>query len=339
MAEDYCAGVPLTQALPAGGFAYGMPLTTDSLLGVAEAHFKLALTEAHSNDTVTALASVGLGRALMDRNRYDSAALAVATVPTSFVYNVVGETNGNNQYSPTFYEGSLPSAYNNCGGTSCNFNVADGEGGNGLNFISALDPRLVLNPGIEETYDGSGHGASDSIFYYPMKFGYPAAPYIPLATGVEAALIQAEAVLQAGNATQWATDLNNLRAAAPATYLQLSAPVPVMTPDSMNATGSAAVQIMFRERAFWLYGTGTRLGDMRRLIRQYGTDGFTASNVYPVGPWPDANDPTFGSYVEGLLAPLAQYGTDVVMTLPTPASGYTTSNPNYRGCTSPTSQA
>jgi hypothetical protein len=28
--------------------------------------------------------------------------------------------------------------------------------------------------------------------------------------------------------------------------------------------------MLFRERAFWLYATGHRLSDMRRLIRQYG---------------------------------------------------------------------
>ena len=31
--------------------------------------------------------------------------------------------------------------------------------------------------------------------------------------------------------------------------------------------------MLFRERAFWMYLTGHRLGDMRRLIRQYGRAG------------------------------------------------------------------
>ena len=35
-------------------------------------------------------------------------------------------------------------------------------------------------------------------------------------------------------------------------------------------TPAAREDLMFRERAFWLFGTGHRLGDMRRMIRQYG---------------------------------------------------------------------
>jgi len=38
--------------------------------------------------------------------------------------------------------------------------------------------------------------------------------------------------------------------------------------------------MLFRERAFWLYLTGTRLGDMRRLVLQYNRP---ISAVYPVG--------------------------------------------------------
>ena len=37
---------------------------------------------------------------------------------------------------------------------------------------------------------------------------------------------------------------------------------------------------MFSERAFWLYTTGHRLGDLRREIRQYGK---TESQVFPTG--------------------------------------------------------
>ena len=30
------------------------------------------------------------------------------------------------------------------------------------------------------------------------------------------------------------------------------------------------MDLLFSERAFWMFATGHRLGDMRRLIRQYG---------------------------------------------------------------------
>ena len=38
--------------------------------------------------------------------------------------------------------------------------------------------------------------------------------------------------------------------------------------------------LLFREKAFWTFGRGQRLGDLRRLIRQYGR---TDANTFPVG--------------------------------------------------------
>jgi hypothetical protein len=96
-----------------------------------------------------------------------------------------------------------------------------------------------------------------------------------------------------------------------------------LPPDSTTgATSAEQIDVMFRERAFWLYGTGERLSDMRRLVRQYGRD---ESTVYPVGPYPYAGNLS-------LPAPLPQYGTDVRLTLPTGASGLPDPNTNYKGC-------
>lgn len=49
---------------------------------------------------------------------------------------------------------------------------------------------------------------------------------------------------------------------------------------------------MFRERAFWMYGTGHRLGDLRRLVTQYG---LTQDAVYPTGEYHKGG--SFGSDV------------------------------------------
>ena len=48
-------------------------------------------------------------------------------------------------------------------------------------------------------------------------------------------------------------------------------------------TAAGRVTQLFRERAFWLWLTGHRLGDLRRLVRQYSRP---ADVVYPVGPYP-----------------------------------------------------
>ncbi len=51
---------------------------------------------------------------------------------------------------------------------------------------------------------------------------------------------------------------------------------PLPTP----ATQDAATSLFFREKAFWEFGRGFRLGDMRRQVRQYGR---TVNQVFPVG--------------------------------------------------------
>jgi hypothetical protein len=81
---------------------------------------------------------------------------------------------------------------------------------------------------------------------------------------------------------------------------------PLATPgDAITAT-----DLLFRERAFWLFATGHRLGDLRRLIRQYGRDPET---VFPTG-----------EYYKGGLT----YGVDVNLPLPRREEN----NPNVTGC-------
>jgi hypothetical protein len=80
-------------------------------------------------------------------------------------------------------------------------------------------------------------------------------------------------------------------------------------PTPGNAT--AATDLFFREKAFWQFGRGNRLGDMRRLIRQYGR---TQDQVFPVGKF---HKPGGGSY-----------STDVNL----PVTDNEKTNPNFTGC-------
>jgi hypothetical protein len=315
MAEGYCAGTTLSDVGPGGQPQYGMPLTTDSLLGVAEAHFDSALAHANGDATVQNLAQVGLGRTLVNRGRLDSAAMAVASVPTGFVYNTdlplafgQGGVQTANVYAEMYAGG--PSAH----GTF--ITVASREGGTGLNFVTAQDPRVVVDSTLRQTDDGG-------TWYFPAKFEGAGLELIPLATGVEARLIQAEAALKATDVNGWATDLNALRADAADTKVVFPLATQSLTADSTTlASAAMQVDVMFRERAFWLFGTGTRLGDLRRLIRQYGRD---QSTVFPTGPYPNGSNPN-------LPSPIPAYGTDVTLTPPTGVGGVTVSNPNYKGC-------
>jgi hypothetical protein len=125
---------------------------------------------------------------------------------------------------------------------------------------------------------------------------------VTIVGGMEARMIEAEAQLRAGS-TAYLTTLN----AARATVTGL-APLP------LAATTAERVDQLFRERAFWLFGRGHRLGDLRRLIRQYGR---SAETVFPTGAW-HKND--------------ARYGTDV--TIPVPAAEANNPNPGSGVCLS-----
>jgi hypothetical protein len=74
-------------------------------------------------------------------------------------------------------------------------------------------------------------------------------------------------------------------------------------------TPASARDLFFREKAFWTFGRGQRLGDLRRLMRQYG---LPQEQVFPVGP-----------FFKG-----GNYGTDV--NLPIPQAEF--NNTNFTGC-------
>jgi hypothetical protein len=110
---------------------------------------------------------------------------------------------------------------------------------------------------------------------------------IPLASGVEARLIEAEADLQAGNGPGMVARLNALRASSPTLILILypdqrqvfaTALPPVVDP----VTPEGRRDLLFQERALWMYNTGHRQGDLRRLVRQYGR---ASNQVFPSGPY------------------------------------------------------
>ncbi len=313
LAEAFCSGVPLSDVIAGGGVRYGASLTTDSLLGRAVVDFDSALAHGVGNDTALNLARVGLGRALLDRGRYADAATAVATVPAGFAYVVElpavaqGTTVGNLTLVANFYAQIAQPVQPGAGVGGHFVSVSDREGGTGLNFVSAHDPRMPIDSSQGPTPDGTP-------FYYPAKFPVGGAPPITLGDWIEARLIQAEGLLQAGNAPGWLAALNALRADSADTHV--GGLMPLADPGTL----SAQVDLTFRERAFWMFGTGHRLGDLRRLIRQYGRGPET---VFPTGPYPTTGLPPGSSVIPN-------YGTDVSF----PILAVERANPNFHGCLS-----
>ncbi len=307
LAESFCSGVPLGQLAAAGGVVHGVPLTTDSLLATAALAFDSAL--AYASDSTRYLARIGLARALMGRGKFAAAKAAVAGVPTAFVYSTARPA-----YSAS-YSGLAgmwswlvaPTTINGSHFAS----VADGKGGNGQHYVTARDPRMPID-------SSQGQTEIHTTLYYPLKFPLGAASVaIPLADGLEARLVEAEAALQANDVNGWTAALNALRADTADTHVAGLFP---LTPDSTTtAAPGLQVDVTFRERAFWLYGTGRRLGDLRRLVRQYGRDQAT---VFSTGAYPLFGNPALSGAVPSV------YGNDVNF----PILGAEAANPNFHGC-------
>jgi hypothetical protein len=308
LSEGYCGGVPFSNVPTEGdidpsAIQYGTPQTTVQMNQAAIAEFDQALTADPSNE----LAMVGKGRALLNLGQYAEAEAAVSGVGDTFVYLIEHSTNtsaqnnsvnalmDNGRYTISNLEGGTTStgaALRPDNNTSTTNATAEG-----LNFRTAQDPRLP--------YVADGRCFTTSIFCYKL-LNYPnLTSDVPLASGVEARLIEAEAAMQRGDAVTMMAKLNSLRAQAGA-LLKLLYPeqVQVFPPPTSGAVslpplvdpGTPAAQrdLLFRERAFWLYATGHRLGDLRRLVRNYG---LPQAQVFPSGPYFRAAGSNFGTDV------------------------------------------
>lgn len=288
LAEQFCSGIPFSVITRAGSATYGGATTTGNVYAMALAHFDSAATYSADSARVLNLARVGRGRTLINLGRFADAAAAVGAVPTSFVYNLditstlVAQNN---------------TLFQNMAGRGVG-TVLGREGGTGIDWVGAQDPRVPL------VSVGKGTGGVFEVFRF-ATYSSLSSP-IPIANGAEARLIEAEAALQANKndatttGTGWLGVLNTLRASAIAPALQ-----PLADPGSFDAR----VNLLFRERAFWTFLTGHRQGDMRRLVRQYGR---AQNTVFPTGLYWDG----------------APFGTEVNLVIPITEAG----NGNYTGC-------
>jgi hypothetical protein len=266
LGEVNCNGTPLSEVEDLKA-QFGGPITSDSMTARAVAELDQALEYASGDARILNLAMVARGRALTNRGLFGEAAAAVAGVPTDYVYEAELNASGNNRRNWIFNANS-----------GLNATVADREGTNGLDFVSANDPRVPTE------LVGTGTDGVTEVYQF-MKYTDLYSPIV-IASGIEARLIEAEAALQAGGGN-WLSILNDLRATA------IDPPMePLMDP----GTQDARVDLLFSERAFWLFGTGHRMGDLRRLLRQYGR---SQNDTYPVGHYKGPQN----------------YGTDVVFIL------------------------
>ena len=272
LAETFCNGTPLGDA-SSGAPVYGPPLTNAEVFAVALAHLDTALLKSTGTDStavsVRHAASVAKGRVLLNLGRFAEAATAVAGVPTSYQWRVTFSLNAgsNNLW--------------NLNTSAKRFTVGDSfdVGGiitNALPFASAGDPRIPVT-GTSGGVSPAGKGFDTSTNFVFQRIWGRTDP-TPVVSGVDARLIEAEVKLKVSNdvAGMMAT-LNSLRASVQ----NLGAlNTPVMAALPIPANSAAALTLYFREKAFWTFGRGQRLPDLRRLVRQYG---FTQDQVFPTG--------------------------------------------------------
>jgi hypothetical protein len=313
LAEMFCNGQPLSDA--STGFAvYGPPLENVQIYQIALAHFDSAVTLAATAagtadstraDSVRRSAAIGKARVLLDLGGYeradltnaDLAAVAVANVPDNFQLRATFSlTSGSNQIW------SLnTSAKRWVVGDS--FDVG-GRIQNALPFASAGDPRVPVTGTSTGTSPAGKSFDGATNFIRQNLFGRT--DPTPIVSGLDARLIQAEVRLQHSDIAGMMTILNALRASA----RNLGAvTTPVMAALPTPASQAEAVDLFFREKAFWTFGRGQRLGDLRRLIRQYGR---AAATVFPTG-----------QFFKG-----GSYGPDVNF----PATVDELNNPQFTGC-------
>jgi starch-binding outer membrane protein, SusD/RagB family len=299
MASDYCNGTPLSTQDSTGALIFDIPRTNIYVYeaSVASADTGLALIPANATGAQELLVRRSLlvtkARALLGLNKVAEAAalLPASAVPTSFTYDLTYATS-----SGDITLWAQPRS-------SRRYTVGDSLEGRGRNllvknavpFFSAKDPRVpstytVANSGKDTTISQDGLIPSRTTTLWGRS------TTVSAVNGLDARLIEAEALLRANDFAGMTAILQTLRNSPP----KLGDITPSFTGVAalaVPATRDAAINLYFREKAFWQFGRGYRLGDLRRLIRQYNR---TQDQVFPVGP----------HYRGG------NYGTDVNLPVP-----------------------
>lgn len=271
LGEAYCSSVPISNDEEPDP-SDGPPRTSMELFQEAVPIFAAAGS--------TNLANMGHARALMNIGDYAAAAGLVGGVPTDWTYFIEHSDNAAN--NPFF---NLQS--------NGRWSLSHFEGGSatGMPFrgtgAGGFDPALA-DPRIPWFEDPLGGFTPTWRLFTQLKYPLRKSSVI-LTSGIEARLIEAEAALAVGGG--WLAILNTLRADVEDlmggqidNYADAMSDLtdPTLAPLVDPGAVAARVDMLFQERAFWLWGTGTRLGDLRRLINQYSR---TEAAVYPSGAY------------------------------------------------------
>jgi len=302
LSEAFCNGVPYG-VTKAGVPQYTNPLTNQQGFVFALAHIDSGLALATETDTFAVNTKYNLlvtkARILVNQGKFSEAAALVGSVPTSYRWYVTFSTTTADNPMWSFNSSQKRWVV----GDSFD---ASGIIKNAIPFASAKDPRVpvtgsTIASSLKVAFDNATQMVSQSI--------WNRSDWAPVISGIDARLIEAEAKLQAGDYAGMMTILNALRTSPQA--LSNAFNTPAMSTLPTPTTKDAAIDLYFRETAFWQFSRGTRLGNLRRLIRQYGR---TQDKVFPTGTFFKNGNPP--------------YGTDVNF----PVTSDENPNPNFHGC-------
>jgi len=326
LASDFCNGIPLS-TVDGDSIALSSGFSVADVFGRAVASFDSAVASSSGTDNASVLvntaAHIGKARAQLGLGKIVEAGATVTeiTIPTNFSYDITYSNNGgtNQIYGQGF------SARRYTVGDSVEGNARNLLVTNAIPFFSAHDPR------VPASYTVSANGkdttkSQDGLTFSRTTTLWGQVTPTPLVNGIDARLIEAEAALNAGNPTAsnptlMLSILNALRAqpqvvtksstSAAGSHPGVTTPAMAALVDPGTAKGQQ--DLLFREKAFWTFGRGQRLGDLRRLVRPpYNR---LQDSVFPVGK----------DHYRG-----GSYGGDVNLPVPTAEKN---GNPAFNTCT------
>ncbi|MFW6201941.1 MAG: hypothetical protein ACOC8B_05145 [Gemmatimonadota bacterium] len=270
--ENYCEGVPYSGVDENGEIVHGEQTTRAETLQRALDRFASARGATAGDTDQEYLSRIGEARVLVNQGEFAAAADVVAPVPDDWEYLVRAKEGSAFGQRNAVYE------FNQ---SQRRWSLSDAEGG-GIPFRSLDDPRVPW-----EFNDNVGFDESTPLF---EQLKYPSwESDLPLASGIEARLIEAEAELADGNIEGMMDILN----------VDLRSMVEGLDDLPEPANQDEAVEVLFQERALWLFGTAHRLGDARRLIRQYGWE---QDEAFPSGSYHKEG----GSYGDQVAFPIPE---------------------------------
>ncbi len=303
LASDFCNGIPLSDA-SGPTIVYGTPLSIVEVFNRSIASFDSAralvngLTDAASV-RVERAARIAKARAQIGLGDAAAAAATIASgtaIPGTYSYDhTFATTSGDN----TLWAQPFSAA---------RYIVGDSLEGNGpptylvanaIPFSRGGDQRVPTTILTTLGQDGLTRVRRTTVWARSTA--------IPVVNGLDAALIRAEARLEASDIPGMKAILDSLRA-SPRTQGAITTTAMAALPAIPDQ--ATAVSVFFREKAYWTFSRGQRLGDLRRMIREYGR---TAANTFPTG-----------THYKG-----PAYGSDVNLPVPTDELN----NPNFTGCT------